>query len=170
MAPVGLFASQSRFNSALDSRPRFRCSGSLLRSERVRTAMAQGPTNRRPGIAFHSDWESERRFYHLFAWVVMPNHVHLLIRPQVAVPILTRWLKDPLPEGPTFFWVGPDNRSGRTNRTTNTSAVRARWAGPSPTSRTTLSPQAWSTARTVGIGLARDGRRHGLPPEPVSLP
>jgi putative transposase len=37
--------------------------------------------------------ESERRFYHLFAWVVMPNHVHLLVRSQVAVPILMRWLK-----------------------------------------------------------------------------
>ena len=37
--------------------------------------------------------ESERRFYHLCAWVVMPNHVHLLVRPQVAVPILMRWLK-----------------------------------------------------------------------------
>jgi REP element-mobilizing transposase RayT len=35
----------------------------------------------------------ERRFYHLRAWVVMPNHVHLLILPLVSVPLLMRWLK-----------------------------------------------------------------------------
>ena len=37
--------------------------------------------------------EVERHFYELRAWVVMPNHVHLLILPQVAVPVLMRWLK-----------------------------------------------------------------------------
>jgi len=37
--------------------------------------------------------ESERRFYDLGAWVVMPNHVHLLILPQAPVPVLMRWLK-----------------------------------------------------------------------------
>ena len=35
----------------------------------------------------------ERRFYELRAWVVMPNHVHLLILPLVPVPRLMRWLK-----------------------------------------------------------------------------
>jgi putative transposase len=37
--------------------------------------------------------EGDRRFYELVAWVVMPNHVHLLILPRVAVAILMRWLK-----------------------------------------------------------------------------
>jgi len=37
--------------------------------------------------------ENERCFYALCAWVVMPNHVHLLILPQVAVQVLMRWLK-----------------------------------------------------------------------------
>jgi REP element-mobilizing transposase RayT len=37
--------------------------------------------------------ESERGLYQLRAWVVMPNHVHLLVLPKVAVSILTRWLK-----------------------------------------------------------------------------
>ena len=37
--------------------------------------------------------EQERLFYELQAWVVMPNHVHLLILPRVAVPVVTRWLK-----------------------------------------------------------------------------
>jgi len=37
--------------------------------------------------------ERERSFYELFARVVMPNHVHLLVQPKVAVPEITRWLK-----------------------------------------------------------------------------
>ncbi len=36
---------------------------------------------------------NERHFYDLCAWVVMPNHVHLLALPQVPVSRLTRWLK-----------------------------------------------------------------------------
>jgi putative transposase len=35
----------------------------------------------------------QRQFYELYAWVVMPNHVHLLILPKVAVAVLMRWLK-----------------------------------------------------------------------------
>jgi putative DNA methylase len=35
----------------------------------------------------------ERDFYQLDAWVVMPNHVHLLIIPRVGVSVLMRWLK-----------------------------------------------------------------------------
>ena len=37
--------------------------------------------------------EHERYFYELAAWVVMPNHVHLLILPKVPVPVILRWLK-----------------------------------------------------------------------------
>src|SRR5438046_6803284 len=37
--------------------------------------------------------DCEGRFYRLCAWVVMPNHVHLLIRPLAPVPVLMRWLK-----------------------------------------------------------------------------
>ena len=37
--------------------------------------------------------ESGRNFYSLCAWAVVPNHVHLLIRPLVPLPVLMRWLK-----------------------------------------------------------------------------
>jgi type I restriction enzyme R subunit/putative DNA methylase len=37
--------------------------------------------------------ENQRHWYELDAWVVMPNHVHMLILPQVPVPTITRWLK-----------------------------------------------------------------------------
>ena len=34
-----------------------------------------------------------RKFYELSAWVVMPNHVHLLILPQVELPQITQWIR-----------------------------------------------------------------------------
>jgi putative transposase len=37
--------------------------------------------------------ESQKRFYELDAWVVMPNHVHLLILPHVSLPQITHWVK-----------------------------------------------------------------------------
>ncbi|HEY3455585.1 MAG TPA: transposase [Bryobacteraceae bacterium] len=37
--------------------------------------------------------DPERHFYSLKAWVIMPNHVHLLLQPKVPLPAITRWLK-----------------------------------------------------------------------------
>ena len=37
--------------------------------------------------------ELQKGFYELQAWVLMPNHVHLLILPQVALPQITHWIK-----------------------------------------------------------------------------
>jgi len=34
-----------------------------------------------------------RKFYELYPWVIMSNHVHLLILPLVAIATITRWLK-----------------------------------------------------------------------------
>jgi REP element-mobilizing transposase RayT len=31
--------------------------------------------------------------YELRAWVIMPNHVHLVLRPKVPLAVITRWLK-----------------------------------------------------------------------------
>ena len=39
------------------------------------------------------DGERRQGFYELQAWVVMPNHLHLLILPQVAIPKITHWIK-----------------------------------------------------------------------------
>ena len=36
---------------------------------------------------------SLKQFYELQAWVVMPNHVHMLILPHVALPRITHWIK-----------------------------------------------------------------------------
>jgi putative transposase len=37
--------------------------------------------------------ESRKRLYELLAWVVMPNHVHMLILPHVPLPQITHWIK-----------------------------------------------------------------------------
>jgi type I restriction enzyme R subunit/putative DNA methylase len=37
--------------------------------------------------------EQEREFYRLRAWVVMPNHVHVLWGPRREMRVITRWVK-----------------------------------------------------------------------------
>ena len=37
--------------------------------------------------------ESERCFYQLRAWVIMPNHVHVLLLPKTDLSTITRWVK-----------------------------------------------------------------------------
>jgi hypothetical protein len=37
--------------------------------------------------------ESGRRFYQLRAWVIMPNHIHVLLLPKTSLPVIMRWLK-----------------------------------------------------------------------------
>jgi putative transposase len=37
--------------------------------------------------------EAARNWYRLHAWVVMPNHVHMVMTPQHAFPEVMRWLK-----------------------------------------------------------------------------
>ena len=37
--------------------------------------------------------ERARRFYELLAWVVMPNHVHVIFQPHTELAAIMRWLK-----------------------------------------------------------------------------
>ena len=37
--------------------------------------------------------ESDKRFYNLYAWVVMPNHVHAVFEPLVPLSEIMQWLK-----------------------------------------------------------------------------
>jgi REP element-mobilizing transposase RayT len=37
--------------------------------------------------------EHEYRLYDRFAWVIMPNHVHVVMRPFRPLPEVTRWIK-----------------------------------------------------------------------------
>ena len=51
-----------------------------------------------PRVARHvadtiRDGERQLGFYESQAWVIMPNHVHLLILPKVALSKITHWIK-----------------------------------------------------------------------------
>ncbi len=37
--------------------------------------------------------ETVRQLYTLVAWVIMPNHVHVILEPRIALPNILRWLK-----------------------------------------------------------------------------
>ena len=37
--------------------------------------------------------ETVRRLYVLHAWVIMPNHVHVVLEPHLELPQIMRWLK-----------------------------------------------------------------------------
>src|ERR1700677_1291249 len=37
--------------------------------------------------------QSGRHFYQLRAWVIMPNHVPVLLLPKMSLPVIMRWLK-----------------------------------------------------------------------------
>lgn len=37
--------------------------------------------------------ETVRNLYLLHAWVIMPNHVHVILEPHLALPQIMRWLK-----------------------------------------------------------------------------
>jgi putative DNA methylase len=37
--------------------------------------------------------ENVRRSYVLFAWVIMPNHIHIVLKPHEALPEVIRWIK-----------------------------------------------------------------------------
>jgi REP element-mobilizing transposase RayT len=45
--------------------------------------------------------ERQKRLYQSKAWVVMPNHVHLLILPQAALAQITHWIVGP--DGPAVL-------------------------------------------------------------------
>jgi len=37
--------------------------------------------------------ETVRQLYTLMAWVIMPNHLHVILEPRIALPNILRWLK-----------------------------------------------------------------------------
>src|ERR1700693_614716 len=39
------------------------------------------------------DGESGRHFYQLRAWVIIPNHVHIVLLPKTSLPVILRWWK-----------------------------------------------------------------------------
>jgi hypothetical protein len=55
--------------------------------------------------------------YSLHAFVVMPNHVHMLMTPRIPLPRLTKALKGFTANGQTKFWGVQETRSGKRKAT-----------------------------------------------------
>jgi len=74
----------------------WRLSGSIpqVRLPRRLAGQSAGPTSQSAGVAFLA---SDRRCWmaraEVRAWVIMPNHVPVLLRAEVHLPVITRWLK-----------------------------------------------------------------------------
>ncbi|HWC99022.1 MAG TPA: transposase [Candidatus Sulfopaludibacter sp.] len=62
------------------------------------------------------DGES-KGFYELSAWVVMPNHVHVLLLPKLPLSQITKWIKGRTSGWRTCCWGAQGRLSGSRNPT-----------------------------------------------------
>jgi hypothetical protein len=79
----------------------------------------------------------ELEHYELHSWVIMPNHVHLLLTPRVSVSKLLARLKRSRRSEPTCSSNGQGNRSGRTRAMITWFAAETNSGASSATSKTT---------------------------------
>src|SRR5664280_3808816 len=93
LTPLGDTAAESGFRGAPHRWSCLRGSRPRHGPVRCRSAVAPNPYIANLVAEAILIGQGERRFYELCAWVVMPNHVHLLILPQVPIAVLMRWLK-----------------------------------------------------------------------------
>ncbi|HSU60102.1 MAG TPA: transposase [Bryobacteraceae bacterium] len=103
--------------------------------------------------------EQERLFYELQAWVIMPNHVHVLWQPTAPLSKILRWLKGSTAykankilgrTGHAFWqdesfdhWIRSDNELHRTVRYIEWNPVTAGFVG-------NPAEWQWSSAGTAG--------------------
>ena len=97
-----------------------------------------------------------RKFYELSAWVVMPNHVHLLILPQVALPQITQWIKGRTAREANVLLGRVGQRSGSMNPTITGSGMRRSCSGSRRMSKRIRSRLGWPLLLRIGIF-----KRHG---------
>jgi putative transposase len=98
-----LFLTWRLFGSLTRSMVAVRSSGNpgraFAETDRILDTAASGPVwLKDPRIASLvatalEQGEREYRLYERFAWVIMPNHVHVVMRPSRSLPAVMRWLK-----------------------------------------------------------------------------
>jgi len=93
LATVGFPASRSRSQALPLARSRLRGAGPRFGSTLLRTPWLRYPAIGDLMAEAIVIGQDERQFYELCAWLVMPNHVHLLILPAAPAAVLMRWLK-----------------------------------------------------------------------------
>jgi hypothetical protein len=112
------------FDRALDEG---KCGSLWLRDPRVAELIVR---------AFHHG-EQARDFYRLLAYVVMPNHVHLLLKANVPLQKITQVLKVTRPSSLTRSSASGARHFGKTNPSTIGFEIRPSQKKSDITSRTT---------------------------------
>ena len=103
VAPAGVIYKTPGHAFAAQDRALNRCGGTLWLSD-TRVARHVADTIR--------DGERQQGFYESHAWVIMPNHVHLLILPHVEFRKSRIGLKGEPPGKPIACWTGRASHSG----------------------------------------------------------
>jgi REP element-mobilizing transposase RayT len=94
-----IFVTWRLAGSSPPSRPEILTAENTSRAPLIRQHQPTGPLwLREPRIASMVEealqyGEAGRGFYSLYAWVIMPNHVHVVFQPKAALPGIMRWLK-----------------------------------------------------------------------------
>jgi hypothetical protein len=92
----------------------------------------------------------------VFAYVVMPNHVHLLLEPKTELRLVMRAIKGPTARVCNEF-LGQVNRFGNKNRTTIGCAIPPPLNESGATLKIILYPPGWSNLPNAGNGRAPTG-------------
>jgi putative transposase len=107
--------------------------------------------------------ESERHFYQLGAWVVRPNHAHMLILPMVPVQVLMRWLKGSTARKANQILRRTWEPFWQAESWDHYLRSAAQLTAPKHTLSTTRCRLGWLVPRNAGGGQVQDGRRNRLP-------
>ena len=111
--------------------------------------------------------EMERKIYELFAWVLMPHHVHLVLRPTEPLHEILRWLKSAAGNranqilgnsGQRFWqreyydhWIRSETELWKVNRYVEHNPVTAGLA---------TSQERWPWSRAGNCAAGKDRRRY----------
>ena len=163
--------------------PPARCSSgqAFVAMDRLLDRATEGPVFLRQQeiaqIVIDAIRDGEARFhrYQLHAFVAMPNHVHLLVTPNVTADQCWGRSKGSRPIRRIAFWENT-LRFGRTRAMTTWSAIEKSFSKSSGTLRTIQSKRDWSRRRNAFLGQAQrrsrrvEARRHARMPDPTLPP
>ena len=99
----------------------------------------------------------ELKQHELDTYVVMPNHVHVLLWPWMPMPASPAVLRAFPHAMPTPLWDARGSISGKTNRSIIGFGAIASWSESGPTLNEIPSRRAWWNALRTGRGQVRQG-------------
>src|SRR6185312_1378580 len=106
--------------------------------------------------------ETAKGLYSLNAWVIMPNHVHVLLTLRQCLPDIMRWIKSASKPAQTRFCI-EQGRFGNASIMTIVSAHRRNILRSFGALSGIRSTPGWSVRRKIGIGRAPEKHRRLRP-------